>query len=423
MQTQGGRVPPSGIHQGRVPASHKHLTSGVSTKDVYRDGGTRPETVGQLIDDHCKPQRTNQTISFACHDGLHLGTVYYAELQDVMGTNWISPNEFAGFLGDRVGYKSGLALTRDELIQHMDSTDPLISIMSEYSDQPARLRSDHIEDTFQVVLYRLGAIARPFVGHAPTVLGLEFRTDKNKRLLLNEILQDFGSLRRSNGLHFLGREFNEEGFFQLINEKYSEQGLNIAKRLIDLTRESEEASPWPWIKCRQVDWCDEVELRDLFDSESLQTPHGQFIDQRFIDYLERNHPKLDEMNWRKFEGLTAEYFSRNGFEVEVGPGRDDGGVDVRVWNPGQRDLHPPVTLIQCKRQKQKIDKVIVKSLWADVYDEKANSGLIVTTSSLSLGADKVRSARSYPIDCANRANVTSWLSELRTPGRGTFLGG
>lgn len=339
-----------------------------------------------------------------------------------MGTNWISPNEFAGFLGDRVGYKSGLALTRDELIQHMDSTDPLINIMSKYSDQPAPLRSDNIEDTFQLVLYRLGTIPRPFVGHAPTILDLEFRTDENRRRLLSDILRDLGSFHLSNGRHFLGRDFNEDAFFRLIYEKHSVPGLKIAKNLISLTRESEEASPWPWIKCRQVDWGNEVELRALFDSESLQTPHGQFIDQRFIDYLERNHPKLDEMNWRKFEGLTAEYFSRNGFEVEIGPGRDDGGVDVRVWNAGQKNQYPPVTLIQCKRQKHKIDKVIVKSLWADVVDENANSGLIVTTSSLSPGADKVRRARSYPIDCANRANITSWLSQLRTPGRGIFLG-
>ncbi|MCP1455248.1 restriction endonuclease [Pseudomonas kilonensis] len=339
-----------------------------------------------------------------------------------MGTNWISPNKFAGFLGDRVGYKSGLALTRDEIIQHMDPTDPLINIMSEYSDQPARLRSDHIEDTFQIVLYRLGTIARPFVGHAPTILGLEFRDDENRRRLLNDILQDLESLHYSNGRYFLGRDFNEEAFFQLILKRYSGSGLKIAKRLISLTRESEEASPWSWFECRQMDWCNEVELKALFDSESLETPHGLFIDQRFIDYLERNHPRLDEMNWRKFEGLTAEYFSRNGFEVEVGPGRDDGGVDVRVWNLGQKDQYPPVTLIQCKRQKHKIDKVIVKSLWADVVDENANSGLIVTTSSLSPGADKVRRARSYPIDCANRANVTSWLSELRTPGTGVFLG-
>jgi restriction system protein len=339
-----------------------------------------------------------------------------------MGTNWISPDEFAGFLGDRVGYKSGLALTRDELIQHMDSTDPLIDIMSAYSDQPVPLRSDNIEDTFQIVLYRLGVISRPFVGHAPTILDLEFRADENRRLLLVDILQDLGSVHFEKGHCFLGRDFNEDAFFHLIYEKHSESGLEIAKRLINLTRESEEASPWPWIKCRQVEWSNELELRALFDSESLQTPHGQFIDQRFIDYLERNHPRLDEMNWRKFEGLTAEYFSRKGFEVEIGPGRDDGGVDVRVWSPGQKGQHPPVTLIQCKRQKQKIDKVIVKSLWADVSDEGADSGLIVTTSFLSPGADNVRKARAYPIDCANRARITSWLSELRTPGRGVFFG-
>ncbi len=33
----------------------------------------------------------------------------------------------------------------------------------------------------------------------------------------------------------------------------------------------------------------------------------------------------------KFEGLTTEFFTCAGFDLELGPGRDDGSIDVRIW--------------------------------------------------------------------------------------------
>ncbi len=41
------------------------------------------------------------------------------------------------------------------------------------------------------------------------------------------------------------------------------------------------------------------------------------------------------MHWRKFEELTAEYLQREGFNVELGPGINDDGVDVRIWKSTQ----------------------------------------------------------------------------------------
>jgi len=55
-----------------------------------------------------------------------------------------------------------------------------------------------------------------------------------------------------------------------------------------------------------VEWEDEKQLRDLFESEEIQTPHDEFSDQRFIDCLEQNFDKIDQINWRQFEGLAAE---------------------------------------------------------------------------------------------------------------------
>ena len=67
-------------------------------------------------------------------------------------------------------------------------------------------------------------------------------------------------------------------------------------------------------------------------------------------------------------------------------------------------------------------KLVVKALWADIQAEKANSGLIVTTSSLSPGARSTATARAYPIYEANRATLAKWITSMRTPDMGVFLG-
>jgi restriction system protein len=150
--------------------------------------------------------------------------------------------------------------------------------------------------------------------------------------------------------------------------------------------------------------------------------YGTFFDQRYINYLAANSDRLSDMNWRKFEGLTAEYFERRGYVVQIGKGRNDGGIDVRVWSPQSDPGAPPVQLIQCKRTKAKIDKVLIKSLWADVVNENASGGIIVTTSSFSPGAREICKVRKYPVREMNREHVIQWLSQLRKVGRGVFMG-
>jgi restriction system protein len=178
----------------------------------------------------------------------------------------------------------------------------------------------------------------------------------------------------------------------------------------------------PWSRIRRVEWKDVAQLDDLFTSESLETHHGSYLDQRFIDYLSANFSAVDAMNWRKFEGLACEYLEREGYRIEISSGRNDGGIDARAWKSDAERSGPPTILVQCKRQKAKIEKVVVKALWADVVDEGAKSGLVVTTSELSPGAAAVVSARSYPIDGAERSKIRSWIEAMRTPNSGVFLG-
>ncbi|MDH0628981.1 restriction endonuclease [Pseudomonas mosselii] len=159
-------------------------------------------------------------------------------------------------------------------------------------------------------------------------------------------------------------------------------------------------------------------LDQLFGKAEHSSKGGAFIDQRFIDYLSVNKDRIGDMHWRRFEELTAEFFQRQGFRVDLGPGSGDDGVDVRVWKPDSEPGANPLCLVQCKRQKVKVEKVVIKGLLSDIQWEKAEYGVIVTSSTLSPGAKTTIEARGYPIRAVERNAVSKWLMALRTPGTG-----
>src|SRR5690606_33973466 len=113
---------------------------------------------------------------------------------------------------------------------------------------------------------------------------------------------------------------------------------------------------------RQAEYSDLVELRTLLETEELPTSGAAHFDQRFINYLNRNFGTIDKIHWRQFEGLTAEWFERQGYRVEIGPGRNDDNIDLRLWNAEASDGSPPTVVVQCKRQMTTVGKLVVKAL-------------------------------------------------------------
>jgi restriction system protein len=169
---------------------------------------------------------------------------------------------------------------------------------------------------------------------------------------------------------------------------------------------------------RECEWADVVQLSDLFTRESTLTTCGRFIDQRFVNYLVGNYDDIGFINWRKFEALVAEYFHRSGFEVELGPGRNDDGVDIRVWEKDSGREASSLIVVQCKRERRQIGKVTIKALAADVKWNRARKGLLVATTDWSPGARTVARTRGYPVEEVNREAIRSWLDAMKTPGVG-----
>jgi len=285
------------------------------------------------------------------------------------------------------------------------------------------LRAEEYEGIVATILHHVGSL--PSLTLAPPGIQL-FHKYKNDEALyqiymgVSALFNDWLKHAVEEAKATEDRMLNPVPFAESAYAQYGTEGRTIAIEYIELLMQFQHRSPWA--PFRRIEWKDIVELDGLFRSESLETQHGTYLDQRYIDYIAQNFDNISVMNWRKFEGLTCEFFERAGYYVEIGEGRADGGIDARVWLKEEQRGIPPAILVQCKREKGKIQQGVVKALWADMQDEKATSGLIVTTSALAPSAEQVRTARGYKIGAADRKVLRKWIEAMRTPGTGVFMG-
>lgn len=323
---------------------------------------------------------------------------------------------FADHLHEIIGYKSGIAASIEHMCDLLSGTgfDDEISNSEIYG---LRIRSEDYESLYYELLHKVGVTVKPYGGifeifqiskEIEKVGGMEFSTD------IHDIYQRNIDLETKRAIKENRKSLDPTIMIKEAFDKYGKPGLDSIMKLIHGYAELMNHSPHSAMRFNQ--WSDIVNIEDLFSEYRPVVSGGEFLDQRFIDYLSVNSEKLGSIHWRKFEELTAECFSKFGYSVELGPGSNDDGVDVRVWNDDHRGA--PKYIIQCKRMKSKIDKVTIKGLYADVLHEESELGVLVTSSEFSVGARKTISARSYPIEEVNGGKIKTWLNELRTPGSG-----
>lgn len=337
-----------------------------------------------------------------------------------MGRIWLRFGELTNSSSEIVGYKSGLALSTQQLNEYYNQkfdTD-------QHIDEVICLRAEEYEELMAYILYQVGHFKDPDPLSPMLKLSIKWgypnknTQDERGMDILNYFFKnDYPDQIQKIDKGIQEPKIDPRPLMLYGTNKYGPDGLELALEVIHCYQESMERSLVT--NLRRTEWKDTVELKELFTSQNLETQHGYFFDQRFIDYLARNHHEIGKINWRKFEALTCEFFKKNGFEVEIGPGRNDDGIDARVWSKGSDKSLPPAIIIQCKRQKDKVEKVQVKSLYAGILHTGADSGLIVTTSSLSPGARNTCIAREYPIEEIDNNKLKKWIHLMRTPGTGT----
>ncbi|MBB3753682.1 hypothetical protein FHT44_006204 [Mycolicibacterium sp. BK634] len=195
--------------------------------------------------------------------------------------------------------------------------------------------------------------------------------------------------------------------------------VRAARLLVAALRSDQHIDPW--LRSKTAHATSIADLSDLFTRSDCPSNSSEFFDQRFIDFLVANVEELPFIHWRQFERLVAEYLHRQGYYCQLGPGSNDDGVDIRVWPSEAQSGGPPLLIVQCKRQRDKVEKVVVKALWADMQAENAVRGMVATTRALSPGAKDTILGRGYAIDSADQEAVAHWLEVMRTPGEGPSL--
>lgn len=332
-----------------------------------------------------------------------------------MGSINLARESAVDFFTEIVGFKAGVILTLDELAGLLADYDPKLArnIASEDFGW-FRFHSSEVAEITAHLLYKIGNIDEPSI--LPFHIRLYHKVKSDPYLLacyeyVMECYRDFMDKALKDPPP-PGSSLDPGPFMRAVAEVTGRPGLDMAMEVIKGMNHQLHISPFGEV--RAVDWKDTTELQSLFKSESLETMYGSFFDQRFIDYLERNFDRIGDIHWRKFEGLAGEFFEREGFRVDLGPGRNDDGIDLRIFPREASEKVPPLIVVQCKRQKEKIGKTLLKSVYADVLHEKASSGLIVTSSYLAPGTETMRVARDYPVEAADRETLQTWVAKMKS---------
>ena len=114
-----------------------------------------------------------------------------------------------------------------------------------------------------------------------------------------------------------------------------------------------------------------------------------------ISRIEQDPDQVYAMSSREFEELVAAIYEKHGFDVELTPASNDGGVDLYAvrYEPYGKVL----TVVECKRNAahRPVGVEIVRSLHGAVDDKGASVGVLATTSSFTAGAQEFQQRHAF----------------------------
>ncbi|HXJ39855.1 MAG TPA: restriction endonuclease [Bryobacteraceae bacterium] len=182
-------------------------------------------------------------------------------------------------------------------------------------------------------------------------------------------------------------------------------------------------------------WCERkdhlsvviIPVNDVDTDEFLAVYRWQWIQEmareRFLSLHSEvfehfgSHPgDLARLTWRQYEELLDAIFRNQGFRTKLGPGMNDAGVDIRLYQ--SQAIPELVTLVQAKRYARRpIGLDAVAALFGNVVEQRASRGILATTSHFQPRARKfagsVSQAIDLPsIDLIDSNEVGGWCIEI-----------
>ena len=118
---------------------------------------------------------------------------------------------------------------------------------------------------------------------------------------------------------------------------------------------------------------------------------------------------LHALHDREFEELVAELFARNGCEVELTARSGDRGVDLYAIR--RSGLLEQRYVIECKRNSpdNRVGPSLVRQLRGVVDREQATCGVLVTTSTFTVGANEEQKTNPHRLSLRDFEHLASWL--------------
>ncbi|WP_396590310.1 restriction endonuclease [Allomuricauda sp. R78024] len=330
-----------------------------------------------------------------------------------MGSVHLKLESLISTILDVVVIKTGLVISEGRLIQILNEEFPEDQTFQNYPERKEfglRLRSENFDKYCWKVRQKLGELEndiRPYlVGDVDRAMEW-YKKGYDPTKVMSRIIEVMGENYHPENPHLIDPKpvldkviAENNAPIELIREMF--------ESILAMQKVSNSISP-----VEQILWDGGIDLIHFFEKELKPKKPTEFIEQKFINYFEANPEKLEFMHWRNFERLTAEFFKREGYAVELGPGSNDGGIDIRVYD--KENDEKPYIIVQCKRHKESNQVKIetVKSFYTDVEFEEAKKGLIATTSRIAPGGKKVASIRKYPLEFAENQKIKDWVNKMK----------
>lgn len=145
---------------------------------------------------------------------------------------------------------------------------------------------------------------------------------------------------------------------------------------------------------------------------SIVVPDFSSLNAELLSFLAKHPEYLHRLHWRRFEELLDAIFKNLGYRTELGPGRNDYGVDLRVYH--RDDIGEMLTLVQAKRNdpNRPIGLEPVAALSAIVDQENAQRGLLVTTSRFLPVARRFADKEARRIVLADGVDIAAWCNKV-----------
>lgn len=136
----------------------------------------------------------------------------------------------------------------------------------------------------------------------------------------------------------------------------------------------------------------------------------QDINARLLQELARRPQLVHDLDPRKFEELVAKLLEDQGCDVTLTKRTRDGGYDLL----GRMKVGPAnlIFLAECKKYspQNKVGVEVVRGLYGVTEIQKANLGLIITTSTFTKDAHEEKLRIGPRIDLKEYSDLCSWLS-------------